>query len=313
VKKFIDLFAGIGGFHLAFHRAGARCEFASETDPTARKIYEANFKAISPKIFDNFNSDILKISPKDIPDHDILCAGFPCQPFSQAGYKKGFDEKYQNRGNMFSVLADIIDEKRPKAIFLENVRHLLKHDKCKTFSIILNTLENDLKYRVYYKIIKASDFGLPQHRPRIYIVGFRKEEIYPATFEFPPPVKLTSTLSDVIGGDCDREIGYTLRVGGRGARIDDRRNWDCYSVDGVIRRIGPTEGKKLMGFPGDFILPESEGAAMKLLGNSVAVSAVEAVATKIIKYLGSRLLCGPPPSKSPSYGKIPSVMPPSLK
>ena len=146
--------------------------------------------------------------------------------------------------------------------------------------------------------VRSSDYGLPQHRPRIYIVGFRKEEIYQSTFEFPPPVKLAFTLADVIGGDCDREIGYTLRVGGRGARIDDRRKWDCYSVDEVIRRIGPTEGKKLMGFPDDFILPESERAAMKLLGNSVAVSAVEAVATKIIKYLGSRFLWGPPSGKA---------------
>ena len=287
--RFIDLFAGIGGFHLAFDRAGAKCVFASEIDPAARKTYEQNFKSISPEVFNgNFNEDILKILPKDIPDHDILCAGFPCQPFSQAGYKKGFDEKYQNRGNMFFTLADIIDEKRPKAIFLENVRHLLKHDKGKTFAVIHDTLEKDLKYNIVYKIVKASDYGLPQHRPRIYIVGFRKEDIYPATFEFPAPIKPVITMSDIFGGNCDREVGYTLRVGGRGSPFGDRRNYEYYRVDGKIRRIGPIEGKKLMGFPDDFILPESESSAMKLLGNSVAVSAVELVAKKIVKYLNSR-------------------------
>jgi DNA (cytosine-5)-methyltransferase 1 len=286
--RFIDLFAGIGGFHLAFHRAGAECVFASEIDKTARRTYEANFRDISPDLFnDRFNDDILKISPKDVPDHDILCAGFPCQPFSQAGYKRGFSEKYQNRGNMFFTLADIIDAKRPAAIFLENVRHLLKHDKGRSFEIIRNTLEKDLKYNIVYKIIKASDYGLPQHRPRLYIVGFRKEDEYPVPFKFPPPVKLITTLSDILGGKCDKKIGYTLRVGGRGARISDRRNWDSYRVNGEVKRIGPKEGKKLMGFPDDFLLPASDTAAMKLLGNGVAVNAVEMVAKKIIKHLGS--------------------------
>jgi DNA (cytosine-5)-methyltransferase 1 len=294
-RRFIDLFAGIGGFHLAFHRAGAKCVFASEIDPIARTVYESNFKNVSPELFKlgRFNEDILKISPDDIPDHDILCAGFPCQPFSQAGYKKGFDEKYQDRGNMFFVLADIIDEKRPKAIFLENVRHLLRHNKGQTFSIIKNTLENDLNYNIYYKIVKASDYGLPQHRPRIYIVGFRKEDKYPAPFEFPAPFKLVTTMSDILGGKCDRKIGYTLRVGGRGARIGDRRNWDSYRVDDRIVRIGPTEGRKLMGFPDEFVLPETKASAMKLLGNSVAVNAVEMVAKEIVKYLGNSVKIGP--------------------
>jgi len=288
--KFIDLFAGIGGFHIAFHRAGARCVFASEIDPSARKTYERNFKSISPELFnEGFNEDILKILPGDIPEHDILCAGFPCQPFSQAGYKKGFEEKRQNSGNMFFVLADIIEKRRPKAIFLENVRHLLRHDKGKTFSVIKNTLENDLNYNIYYKIVKASDYGLPQHRPRIYVVGFRKEDTYPETFEFPAPIKLVTTMSDIFGGGhCDKEIGYTLRVGGRGSPIDDRRNYEYYRVNGKVARIGPTEGKKLMGFPDDFVLPEAESSAMKLLGNSVAVNAVEIVAKKIVKYLGLR-------------------------
>jgi len=134
--KFIDLFAGIGGFHLAFKSLGADCIFASEKDNAARQTYEANFKEKSPKLFENglFNDDILSIEPKNMPNFDILCAGFPCQPFSQAGQKKGFQEDRDSRGNMFFILRDIIKEKRPKAVFLENVRHILKHDNGKRVS-----------------------------------------------------------------------------------------------------------------------------------------------------------------------------------
>jgi DNA (cytosine-5)-methyltransferase 1 len=273
---------------MAFHRAGAECVFASEIDKFARKTYEQNFGRISPEIFKSggFNSDITKIDPKNVPDHDILCAGFPCQPFSQAGHQKGFDEECQDRGNMFFVLADIIREKNPKAIFLENVRHLLRHDDGQTFKIILNVLEK-LDYNISHKIVRASDFGLPQHRPRVYIVGFRKKDKYPAPFEFPSPTKLSYFMSDVLGGKCDREIGYTLRVGGRGSPFDDRRNWEFYKVDGKTVRIGPKEGKKMMGFPDGFVLPVSEVQAMKQLGNSVAVKAVEATAKKIVGYLGN--------------------------
>lgn len=197
--RFIDLFAGIGGFHLAFHQQGAMCVFASEKDKYARQTYEANFKAISPLLFEEnlYNDDILSINPQHVPAHDILCAGFPCQPFSQAGFKKGFDEGYQSRGNMFFILRDIIAAKRPKAFFLENVRHLKNHDEGRTFNIIKDILENEPTYQVYYKIIKASDYGLPQHRPRIFIIGFRKEDIYPNIFKFPSPIPLKFTMSDV--------------------------------------------------------------------------------------------------------------------
>jgi DNA (cytosine-5)-methyltransferase 1 len=285
--RFADLFSGIGGFHIAFHQAGARCVFASEIDPAARKIYETNFSKISPDLFKSgcFKDDILKIPPWDIPDHDILCAGFPCQPFSQAGYQKGFDETFQKRGRMFFILADIIRNKRPRAVFLENVRNLLKHDKGRTFETVLRTLDEDLKYRITYKIVRASDYGLPQHRPRIYLVGFRKEDGYSSTFEFPAPTGPVITMSDIFNGKCNRKIGYTLRAGGRGSPHGDRRNYEYYTVDGTVVRLGPSEGRKLMGFPDDFILPKAEHTAMKLLGNSVAVTAVKAVAQQILKYL----------------------------
>ncbi|HPD83326.1 MAG TPA: DNA cytosine methyltransferase [Alphaproteobacteria bacterium] len=278
--KFIDLFAGIGGFHIALHNLGMGCVFASEWDEHARKTYEHNFKNLSPALFQshNFAGDITKVDPKKIPDFDVLCAGFPCQPFSQAGYKKGFDE---TRGTLFFNIADIIKVKKPRAFFLENVRHLLKHDGERTFNIIRKTIEKDLGYSFHYKIVKASDFGLPQHRPRLFMVGFRDGR----DFEFPEPIKLEKTMSDIWGGKCTKDIGYTLRVGGRGSDITDRRNWDSYKVNGKIKRLSPVEGLKMQGFPDDFEFPVSQTQAMKQLGNSVAVPAVEAVAKAILKSL----------------------------
>lgn len=284
---FIDLFAGIGGFHQAMSSLGAECVFASEIDEFARKTYQANFQKISPQLFTNgnFNADIRNINPHDIPDFDILCAGFPCQPFSQAGYKRGFDDNHHSeRGNLFFNIAEIIQVKHPKAFFLENVRGLVSHDNGKTFKTIREILENELGYSFYYKIVQASDYGLPQLRPRAFMVGFRDESIMKG-FTFPPQIPLKYTMSDIFGGECSRKIGFTMRVGGRGSDITDRRNWDNYLVDGKERRLTSVEGKKLQGFPDDFIFPVSETQAMKQLGNSVAVDAVKAVAQQMISYL----------------------------
>jgi DNA (cytosine-5)-methyltransferase 1 len=287
--KFIDLFAGIGGFHLAFHDLGHQCVFASEIDKFARETYKENFAKLSPNLFhdDNFNDDITAISPETIPDFDILCAGFPCQPFSQAGHKRGFGENYQARGNMFFHIRDIIKEKRPKAIFLENVRHLVKHDEGRTFGTIKQILEKELQYTLHWKIVKASDYGLPQHRPRVFIIGFRKEDKYPLEFEFAPQKELDFTMDDVWGGKCNKKIGFTLRVGGKGSGINDRRNWDCYLVDGVEKTIGIEEGKKMMGYPESFTFPVSKAQAMKQLGNSVAVNAVKENVKQIAKHLNT--------------------------
>lgn len=288
--KFIDLFAGIGGFHLAFHDLGAECVFASEINPHARITYETNLKKISPELFEsgNFNDDILKIidPATQVPDFDVLCAGFPCQPFSQAGYKRGFSENLDSRGNMFFRICDIIKAKRPKTFFLENVRHLIKHDNGRTFAIIKKTLEDDLGYTFKHQVVKASDHGLPQHRPRVFIVEFNKDygDDLPE-FIFPEATPLKKTMSDIWGGECSREVGYTLRVGGRGSGLHDRRNWDAYLVDGKERRLTSKEGKEMMGFPTDYEFPVSEVQALKQLGNSVAVDAVEATAKSILKYL----------------------------
>lgn len=280
---FIDLFAGIGGFHKAFHDCGAECVFVSEWDDAARKTYKANYQKISPKIFEDeeklFAGDITKVKAEDIPDFDILTGGFPCQPFSQAGLKKGFNEA---RGTLFFDVARIMKAKQPKAFFLENVRGLLTHNEGKTFATIKRIIEEDLDYSFYYKVVKASDFGVPQHRPRLFMVGFKDKDI---DFEFPKPTELKMTMSDVWGGKVDKEIGYTLRVGGRHSGVGDRRNWDCYIVDGEEKCMTPKEGLRMQGFPDDFIFPVSETQAMKQLGNSVAVPAIRAVASEIVKRL----------------------------
>lgn len=285
--KFIDLFSGIGGFHLAMHRLGGECVFASEIDDFARQTYQENYQKISPKLFKNnlFNKDIRTISPKDLPDFDVLCAGFPCQPFSQAGYKRGFEDNHSSeRGNLFFNIAEILEAKKPKAFFLENVRGLVTHDKGKTFKIIRNILENELGYSFYYKVVRASDYGLPQLRPRVFIVGFR-DDSFMNTFNFPPSIPLKFTMSDVWEGKCSREIGFTIRIGGRGSNITDRRNWDSYLVDNEVRRLSYIEAKKMQGFPDDFEFPVSKTQAIKQLGNSVAVDAVEAVAKNLLQHL----------------------------
>lgn len=279
--KIIDLFAGIGGFHMAFDRLGAECVFASEWDEHARKTYELNFQDISPELFDtgNFVGDITKVEVSSIPDFDILTGGFPCQPFSQAGFKKGFDD---TRGTLFFDIVRIIEEKKPIAFFIENVRHLQNHDNGKTFATIKKTIEEDLGYSFYSKIVKASDFGLPQYRPRLYMVGFKDPKV---PFKFPEPVALEKTMSDIFGGTCNRTVGFTLRLGGRGSGLDDRRNWDTYLVNGKVRRLSPKEGKKMMGFPDSFAFPVSDAQAMRQLGNSVAVNAIQATAKEIINSL----------------------------
>ena len=283
---FIDLFAGIGGFHLAFHNCGAECVFVSEWDEPARKTYRANFEKIDPKLFDpeniekTFVGDITKVEPKDMPDFDIITGGFPCQPFSQAGLKKGFSE---TRGTLFFDIARIIKEKQPKAFFLENVRGLLNHDGGKTFEAVKQILTEELGYSFYYKVIKASDYGVPQHRPRLYMVGFKDKTI---KFEFPEPKELQMTMADIFNAkEVNKKVGFTLRVGGRHSGLADRRNWDTYLVDGEVKRLTPKEGLKLQGFPDSFIFPVSETQAMKQLGNSVAVPAIQATAEQIIKAL----------------------------
>lgn len=294
---FADLFAGIGGFHIALENAGAHCAFVSEWDEAARATYEHNFRSRSKLIFENegsrvsrFVGDITEVSASksalsSLPDFHILCAGFPCQPFSQAGKKKGMDE---TRGTLFFDILSILKTKKPEAFFLENVRGLLTHESpsgIKTMHVIRDHLKR-AGYHFGEYLVKASDYGVPQHRPRLFIIGFRDKAMM-QSFEEPPKQKLQMSLNKILGGETGREIGYTLRVGGRSSGIGDRRNWDTYLVDGEIVRITPKHGLKLQGFPSWFSFPKqiSETQAMKQLGNSVAVPAVEAFAKEIVRVL----------------------------
>lgn len=194
--KFIDLFAGIGGFHIAMHENGGECVFASEIDKFARETYEYNFRNISPKIFENgnFNEDITdpNLDYTKIPDFDILCAGFPCQPFSHAGLKKGFDD---TRGTLFFNIKEIVKAKIaenklnkkvviPKILLLENVKGFRNHDKGNTFKIIKRTL-NELGYEVASEVLNSKHFGVPQNRERIFIVAWHRDTIKKTSFIFP--------------------------------------------------------------------------------------------------------------------------------
>lgn len=187
---FIDLFAGIGGFHQALHSVGMKCVFASECDKNARISYEANYKNISPDLFVNnyrfFNEDITIADPQDIPDFDICCGGFPCQPFSIAGLRKGSED---TRGTLFFNIANIIKHKietgnPPRILFLENVKGLKNHDKGQTLQVILATLE-ELGYSYSYEVVNAKYFGVPQNRERLFIIAWYKQIINAKSFCFP--------------------------------------------------------------------------------------------------------------------------------
>lgn len=191
VMRFIDLFAGIGGFRIAFEKYGQECVFTSEIDKFCQKVYEHNFGVVPA-------GDITKIEAKDIPDFEILAAGFPCQPFSYAGKLEGFNDK--TRGTLFFDVARIIEEKQPEMFLLENVKGLRSHDKGKTMTTILDIL-NELGYTVYWKILNSHDFGVPQVRERWYCVGFKKK----IKFEFPEPTNTTTILRDIIDIDNDDE------------------------------------------------------------------------------------------------------------
>ena len=197
--KFIDLFAGIGGFHLALHNQGAKCVFAAEINSKCRETYKNNFNTISPEIFqkDLFAKDITFVDPSSIPEHNILCAGFPCQPFSISGAKKGFED---TRGTLFFNVLKIAEVKKPSVIFLENVKHLVHHNNGHTLQVIIDKLE-DLGYFVEWKVLNAKDFGLAQNRERIIIIASKK-----SYFDFG---KVQETRSAIIKDILDNDnFGY---------------------------------------------------------------------------------------------------------
>ncbi len=312
--KFIDLFAGIGGLRLAFERAGAECVFSCEIDKYAQKTYEANFGE-SPI------GDIREIQARDIPDFDILVAGFPCQPFSIAGVSKylslniphGF--AHQTKGTLFYEIMRIIRLKRPAAYFLENVKNLESHDKGKTFKVIRDSLIAE-GYSFHYKVFNANRL-VPQNRERIIMIGFREEEV---PFKFPEIQNLNPVFQDILEKDIPAK--YTLtdhlwqylqdyaekhrkKGNGFGYGLVDFNSY-CrtlsarYYKDGSEilipqegknpRRLTPRECARLQGYPDSFKIPVSDTQAYKQFGNSVAVPLMEIIANELIKSLDSEKL-----------------------
>lgn len=305
--RMIDLFAGIGGTRLGFYQTGAvNIVFTSEWDKFAQKTYHANYGEMPV-------GDITKINEKDVPDHDILVGGFPCVAFSQAGLKKGFED---TRGTLFFDIARIIKEKRPKAFLLENVKNLLGHDKGRTYQVIEQTLR-DMNYEVYHQVFAAKDFGVPQNRERIYIVGFDKDAVENwANFTYPEPPKTPTSVGAILETDVDDK--YTLsdalwaghqrrkidnQAAGKGfgySLFDENSRYTNtisarYYKDGSEilirqegknpRKITPREASRLQGFPNEFIIPVSDTQAYKQFGNSVAVPVIHAIAEKIVEVL----------------------------
>ncbi|MBF5050974.1 Modification methylase HpaII [Candidatus Clavichlamydia salmonicola] len=283
---FIDLFAGIGGFHIAMHSFRGKCVCAVEINKQARVTYEVNFSPLCPDLFSKGlflndvtdEAEIVKI-PKNV---DILCAGFPCQPFSSIGLKKGFEEE---RGLMFFHIINIIKKASPKALLLENVSHLLSHDNGRTFGYMKEILDKH-NYDCHFQVLKACHYGLPTFRPRLYIPCFKKSLKLKKPFSFPEPVPLLFTMSQLLRGKCPRKIGYTVRVGGRGSGINDSRNWDAYDLNGKEHRLTLSQARRLMGFPKTFKFPVSECQAFKQLGNSVAINTVKLVAKAMLESMG---------------------------
>jgi DNA (cytosine-5)-methyltransferase 1 len=309
--KFIDLFAGIGGIRIAYQNVGGKCVFSSEYNKFAKVTYEANFGEVP-------FGDITKINEKDIPDHDLLLAGFPCQPFSIAGVSKknslgkkhGFLDETQ--GTLFFDIARILKEKKPKAFMLENVKNLVSHDRGKTFKVIYNTLTK-LGYSVHYKVLDGK-YYVPQHRERIIIVGFNKD-IFKGNekFEFPVLPEASKTIREILEEKPDNK--YTLsdklwnylqnyaakhkaKGNGFGYGLTDlngisRTLSARYYKDGAEilipqkginpRRLTPRECARLQGFPEKFIIPVSDNQAYRQFGNSVVVPLINAVAEQIIK------------------------------
>lgn len=311
--KFIDLFAGIGGFRLALESFGAECVFSCEINKNSCLTYEKNF-GIDPY------SDIRQVKPSEIPPHDILCAGFPCQAFSISGKQKGLNDL---RSDVVFSLFKIIDHKRPAILFLENVPNLLKHDKGQTFSFILKQLER-LNYQVEYQILDASNYQLPQNRRRLFILAFNKNIFSsPVNFSFPAPLSqrkivkdiLENKLSRVISNSKDKVINWltenfscqipsekpqrigTINKGGQGERIYSiyapaitisassggcSPNTGAYLVNDIIRGLTPRECARLQGFPENFVIPVTEKQALQQFGNSLPINIVQCIIKGLI-------------------------------
>jgi len=273
VVKYIDLFCGMGSFHYSFQKLGFKCIMACDTYKPAKENYVKNFNM-------DVLGDIYDIDPSKIECYDILCAGFPCQPFSQAGKRKGFKD---SRGTIFSQVMKFVETNAPKIVILENVQGLLNHDKGKSFNKIKADLENE-GYFIVYKILKCSDYGIPQMRKRLFIIGFKNLEVTNLEKFFDlDDYKETNTLTEYLGKNFKKDIAYTLRCGGRNSRIDDRHNWDGYWVNDKEYRLTIDDGLKLQGFH-DYVFIGKPTQKWKMLGNTIPTIFTKIIGEQIIKH-----------------------------
>ncbi|WP_394186480.1 DNA cytosine methyltransferase [Pseudoalteromonas tetraodonis] len=295
--KFIDLFAGIGGIRKSLEEIGGGCVFSSEIDPHAQYTYYTNYGVVP-------FGDITKIDVEDIPDHDIICGGFPCQPFSSIGKRQGFEHPTQ--GTMFHEVIKVVDAKKPRVVFLENVAGLVNHDEGNTLKVILQELSKR-GYDCHHTLLNAKDFGIPQNRKRFYLVAFLDK----VDFSFPIPPMISSDIGDFIEEDVS---GYTIsehlqksylfkKDDGRPTIIDKNSKGHIKTLvssyhkiqrltgtfvrggETGIRLLSTNECKAVMGFPKDFVFPVSRTQMYRQMGNSVVIKVVTEIAKSIEKSL----------------------------
>lgn len=275
--RYIDLFCGIGSFHMSFSKLGFECVMACDINKAVRDTYKENY-GVTPL------QDIVDIDPKKIPDHDILCAGFPCQPFSQAGKQRGFKD---NRGTMFFHVMKFVKINKPKIVVLENVAGLLNHDSGKTMNVILQTLQKQ-NYTVIYNVLKCSDYGIPQMRKRLFIICFKNSVKYTKNidkFFDLESYKADVSLSKYFNKKFEKDTAYTIRCGGRLSPINDRHNWDGYIVNGKEYRLTIDDAKKLQGFPNTYKLIGTDTQKWKMLGNTIPTIFSHIVGKQILNTL----------------------------
>jgi len=310
---FIDLFAGIGGFREALKSYNGNCVFSSEWDKNSQKTYFSNFGEMP-------SGDITKIEESQIPKHDIICAGFPCQAFSISGKREGFNDV---RGTLFFDVARIAKYHQPKILFLENVKNFLRHDFGETFNTVIKVLK-EIGYTPFHKVLRSSDFGVPQARERVYIVALRKD-LKIKSFKFPEPITETKIIKDILEKQSLEDNFYIKRPdisfykdqndvldprrpfqigkinkGGQGERIYSinasgitlsaygggaASKTGAYFVDGKIRKLTPGECARVQGFPESFVIPENANLAYKQFGDSVSVPVIKSIFSNILNVL----------------------------
>lgn len=306
---FIDLFAGLGGFRIALQSLGAECVYSSEWDEPVRQVYADNFGEVP-------EGDITRVDEKTIPNHDILCAGFPCQAFSISGKQRGFDD---SRGTLFFEVARIVKEKNPKVVFMENVKNFATHDEGRTLEVVKGTMQ-ELGYTFYHKVLNSVNYGVPQKRERIYMVCFRND-LHIRDFSYPKPIELIRHVEDFLLED-EKEVEHLyinrpdtymngvedntysnkpirlgiVNKGGQGERIYSAKGIAVtlsaygggafsrtggYLINGKTRKLHPRECARIMGYPDDYRICSNPNQAYKQFGNSVVIDVLQLIGIEI--------------------------------